>query len=433
MFLFEKALEGSRRYQLWVAGLVAFIGVAFVVYLHQLRYGLGITGMSRNVSWGLYIGQFTFLVGIAASAVMVVIPYYLHNRREFGRMTILGESLAVAAVTMCLAFILIDMGSPTRALNVILYPQFHSIMFWDMVSLSGYLFLNAIITVNALHAEQQNLPLAGWLSPVIRLSIPWAISIHTVTAFLYCGLPGRMFWRTAVLAPRFLASAFAAGPALLILLCLLARKLTGYDVGKKAIDGLAVVVTYAMLANVFLLMMELFTAFYSHVPELTEHLKLMYLGQGGPTLLGVFGQVSLLLMFAALAPLLVPRLRRSERWLTIACAAVFTSLWMDKGVCLVVCGFSPSPLGAVTSYVPTLPEVTITLGVWAAGALMITVFYKIAIAVNAEEGAEHSPTYEPGGARGPVGSAAHASQAGVLSSPGQFPASGDGTSGRDRR
>jgi molybdopterin-containing oxidoreductase family membrane subunit len=222
-------------------------------------------------------------------------------------------------------------------------------MFWDMFSLFGYLLLNVIITFVTLHAEQEEVAPPRWIRPIIILSIPWAISIHTVTAFLYSGLPGRSFWLTAILAPRFLASAFASGPALLILLCLLVRRLTGYDVGEKAIRSLSVIVTYAMVINIFFVLMELFTAFYSRVPALMEHFDSLYLGSAHPTSLLVWGRSSLILMTVAVVLLLIPRIRHDERGLIGACVLVFSSLWMDKGVCLVVCGFLPSPLGAITN------------------------------------------------------------------------------------
>ena len=387
MFMIEKAVVGSRRYWTWILCLLGVIGVGFLCYLRQLSYGLGITGLSRNVTWGLYIGQFTFLVGVAASAVMVVLPYYLHNHKEFTRMAILGEFLAISSVSMCMLFIFVDMGQPWRVLNIILYPTPRSMMFWDMVSLSGYLVLNAVIALVTLDAERKGVAPAAWIKPVILLSIPWAISIHTVTAFLYSGLPGRTFWLTAILAPRFLASAFASGPALLILLCMLVRKLTGYDVGAKAIRTLAVIVTYAMIINVFFLLMELFTSFYSQIPASMEHFENLYTGAPGqPAPLLFWGRTSLVLMAVALILLLVPATRKNERTLAAACAVTFVALWIDKGVCLVVSGFMPSPLGSMTPYVPTLPEVLISLGVWAVGALMITVFYKITLSVR--EGAE---------------------------------------------
>jgi molybdopterin-containing oxidoreductase family membrane subunit len=383
MFMIEKALVGGRRYWTWTLGLLAVVVVGLLCYFRQLSYGLGITGMSRNITWGLYIGQFTFLVGIAASAVMIVLPYYLHNHKEFARMALLGEFLAISAVSMCALFILVDLGQPSRVLYILLYPTPSSIIFWDVVALGGYLVLNALIALVTLGAEGKGIAPPAWIKPIILLSIPWAISIHTVTAFLYAGLPGRSFWLTAVLAPRFLASAFASGPALLILLCMLLRKLTGYDLGSRAISTLAVIVAYAMIVNVFFLLMELFTSFYSQIPSLVEHFQIMYTGMQGPASLLLFlGRLSLVLMAIALLLLLIPGARRNERMLVVACVVTFLSLWIDKGVCLVVCGFVPSPLGAMTRYVPTLPEVLISVGVWAVGALMITVFYKIALSVR---------------------------------------------------
>jgi molybdopterin-containing oxidoreductase family membrane subunit len=255
-------------------------------------------------------------------------------------------------------------------------------MFWDMVSLNGYLLLNALIAFISLSAERKGVPVPHWIKPIILLSIPWAVSIHTVTAFLYCGLPGRAFWLTAILAPRFLASAFAGGPALLILLCMLLRRVSSFDVGREATQKLGVIVTYAMALNVFFIALEMFTAFYSRVPEDLEHFEYVFLGLEGHTHLAHLMWISIALALLSLVLLLVPKIRAQEKALVVACVAVFASLWLDKGMGLIVGGFMPSPLGDVTTYSPTLPEWTIVLGIWAVGALLITVFYKIVISVR---------------------------------------------------
>ena len=382
MFMFEKALTGSRKYWYWILGLGVIIALAFLAYLQQFEYGLGVTGMSRDVTWGIYIAQFTFFVGVAASAVMVVLPYYLHNYKAFGRVTILGEFLAISAVTMCGLFIFVDMGQPTRVMNVLIHPTPNSPMFWDSVSLGGYFLLNAVIALITLSAERKGIAPPKWIKPVIILSIPWAISIHTVTAFLYSGLPGRSFWLTAILAPRFLASAFASGPALLILLCLLIRKLTGYDVGREALRKLAVIVTYGMILNVFFLLMEIFTAFYSRIPEHMEHFQYLFVGLEGHNALVPWMWTSVILAAVSVLLLVTPRIRNNETYLPILCVMVFLSLWIDKGLGLIVGGFIPSPLGAITEYAPTLYEISITLGIWALGFLMVTVFYKITLSVR---------------------------------------------------
>jgi molybdopterin-containing oxidoreductase family membrane subunit len=312
---------------------------------------------------------------------MVVLPYYLHDYRQFGRVMLLGELLAVTAVTMCILFVFVDLGQPARIFNIVLHPQPRSVMFWDMIALGGYLLMNAAIAVVTLTAQRERVPVPVWIKPVIVLSIPWAISIHTVTAFLYSGLPGRSYWLTAILAPRFLASAFASGSALLILLCLALRKLAGFEVGREAIRKLAVIVTYALSVNIFLILAEIFTAFYSNVPAHEEHFEYLFFGLNGDYRMVPWMWLSALLSWLALALLLVPRWRTDNSLLAMACACIFASIWLDKGLGLIVGGMVPSPLGAVTRYVPTLLESTIVLGIMAAGALMITVFYKFTLSV----------------------------------------------------
>ncbi|UCC44983.1 MAG: polysulfide reductase NrfD [Candidatus Zixiibacteriota bacterium] len=382
--MLEKTLSGDRRYWGWVFVLLAIMGLGFIFYLKQFGYGLGITGLSRDITWGLYIAQFTFLVGVAASAVMVVLPYYLHNYKAFGKITILGEFLAIPAVIMCMTFIFVDMGQPFRILNMFLHPTLNSMMFWDSVALGGYLVLNIIISHHTLTAERKGVPPKTWIKPIIILSIPWAISIHTVTAFLYSGLAARPFWLTAILAPRFLASAFSSGPALLILLCLVLKKLTRFDAGKEPVQKLAVIVTYAMAINIFFILMELFTAIYSDMPHHVSHFEYLFFGLQGDTTLVPFTWVSVILAVISLVMLLVPSVRRSEKTLAIACVAVFASIWIDKGLGMVITGFIPSPLGQVTPYWPTWPEFLISLAIYSFGLLLLTGLYKIALSVRKE-------------------------------------------------
>lgn len=363
--------------------LAAIIFVGFLFYMKQFHTGLAITGLSRDVVWGLYIAQFTFLVGVAASAVMVVLPYYLHNYKEFGKVTILGEFVAIGACGMCGMFIFVDMGQPFRILNVFLHPTPHSMMFWDTVALGGYLLLNVVISRVTLDSERKSIPPPKWIKPVIILSIPWAVSIHTVTAFLYCGLAARPFWLTAVLAPRFLASAFASGPALLVLVCMFLRRMTSFDVGKVAIQKLSIIVTYAMTINVFLVLMEIFTVFYGNMPEHEKHFQYLYFGLDGKSGLAPWIWVSIALAVITLVLLLNPGTRRNEKVLFYTCIGVFASIWIDKGMGMVVTGFVPSPMGRVTEYFPTLPEAMITLAIYAIGAGIITMLYKVALSVRA--------------------------------------------------
>ncbi|MCK5205121.1 MAG: polysulfide reductase NrfD, partial [Desulfobacterales bacterium] len=364
--------------------LLVIIGIGFLLYLKQLDFGLGITGLSRDVSWGFYIANFTFLVGVAAGGVMVVLPYYLHDYKAFGKVTILGEFLAIASVIMCVTFILVDLGQPMRVLNVFLYPSPNSVLFWDTIVLQGYLLLNIVIGWNVLEAERNGVHPQKWLKPLIYLSIPWAISIHTVTAYLYAGLPGRGFWMTAILAPRFLSSAFASGPALLILCCLIIRRVSSFDPGREQIQSLAKIVAYAICVNVFFFLCEIFVAFYSQIPEHMDHFKYLFVGLLGKGVYVPWMWASFILMIVGIILTVMPITRKNEGVLAVACVVIFLGTWIDKGLGMIAGGFTPSPLHEINEYIPSLPEIGIALGVWAMGFLVMTALFKVAVSVTEE-------------------------------------------------
>ncbi|MFP3909059.1 MAG: sulfate reduction electron transfer complex DsrMKJOP subunit DsrP [Archaeoglobaceae archaeon] len=377
--MFEKALKGSRLYWGWIGFLILLIIIGGTAYLIQWQQGLTITGMSKEVSWGLYIANFTFLVGVAASAVMVAIPTYIYNKHKFEEMTTLGEFLAVAAVVMCVLFIMVDLGKVERALHVMVYPQLDSVMFFDMVVLGGYGLWNIIIGFYMISSRITNTPDISWyVKIVLFLAIPWAISIHTVTAFLYSGLVARGMWMTALLAPRFLASAFAAGPAFLIIASVVIKKFANYDVGESARRTVAQIVTFAMIVNLFFLGSELFVVFYSQHPEHMAHWAYLLLGHGGNTLVPWIW-TSITLGIIAVLLLIHPKTRNNDYYLAGACVLVFVSIWIDKGLGLIVPGYIPSMVHTYVEYWPTVLESLITLGVWGIGLLIFTALGKIAI------------------------------------------------------
>ncbi|MBE0426813.1 MAG: polysulfide reductase NrfD [Nitrospirae bacterium] len=382
--MLETALKGSRTYWIWVIFLLGVIGAGFISYLYQFSVGLGITGMSRDVSWGLYIGQFTYLVGVAASAVTIVLPYYLHNFKKYGRIAILGEFVAVASVIMCMLFIFVDLGQPLRVLNVLLHPTPNSVMFFDMVVLAGYLMLNILCGWYVLGAERKGVPPSAWIKPFIILAICWAPSIHIVTAFLYQGLPGRHYWLTAIMAAKFLSSAFAAGPSLLIVISLILRKFTKFDPGWEAIQTMAKTATYFLIVTVAFYGFEVFTAFYSQIPGHMHPIKYLFVGIDGHTKLVPVMWTCVALAALALILFINPKTRKKESTLAVAAVATFISLWLEKGISLVVGGFVPNPFERVFEYWPTIPEVLITLGVWGIGFFVLTILYKVAISVKEE-------------------------------------------------
>lgn len=384
--MIEKVLKGSPSFYMWLLTLGGIITLGAVAYLFQLYMGLQLTGLSRDVSWGFYIAQFTYFVGVAASAVMLVLPTYFHHYKKFKKMIILGEFMAIGAVIMCMLFIVVDMGQPQRVLNVILHPTPNSVMFWDMMVLTGYLILNVVIGWVTLEAERHDVHPPSWIKPLIYLSIFWAFSIHTVTAFLYAGIPGRHYWLTAIMAARFLSSAFCSGPAILLLLTFVLRRLTGFDTGLEARQTLTKIIAYAMGINVFFYLLEVFTAFYSGIPGHQHPFGALFGDGHYPLWVNAWMWSAVVMGLLSLLLIAIPSTRDNEKILPFTLIILVAASWIDKGLGLLIGGFTPNTFEEITVYTPSMVELIISLGIYAIGALVVSVLWKIALDVKREAG-----------------------------------------------
>lgn len=392
----EAATRGGPRYHLWMGALTLVMLTGAYAYGIQLREGLAVTGMNDHVSWGLYISNFTFLVGLAAAAVMLVLPAYVLKDVDFARAVLIGEGVAVAALVMCLSFVVADLGGPLRAWHMIpLVGYFNfprSMLAWDVVVLNGYLLLNLAIPFYLLYMRYTGRkPDKRRYVPFVYLSVFWAIGIHLVTAFLYAGLPARPFWNNALLGPRFLASAFAAGPAFMILLLHFIRRNTDYEIGDAAFHKLALIATVAAQVNLIMLGSEFFKEFY-YPTEHAASARYLFFGLHGHDALVPWIWTAVGLNLVATGILTLNPLRRNLRWLVPACGLLFVSIWMEKGIGLIVPGFIPSPLHEVVEYSPTWIELAVTLGIWAMGLWVLTILIRVALPI--ELGESRSPYLE---------------------------------------
>lgn len=405
------SLVGDWRYMAWMTGLTVLALFGLNAYAKQLVLGLATTGMTDQVSWGMYIANFTFLVGMAAAAVMLVIPVYVYRNRELHDLVIFGELLAVASIVMCLLFIVVDMGRPDRMLH--LFQRFNfpiSILTWDVIVLNGYLLLNLHICGYLIYcAYRKRQPSRLFYIPFVFLAIFWAISIHTVTAFLYVGLGGRPFWNSAIIAPRFLASAFAAGPAFLMLALAVIDRLTSYDVPAKAMVTLRRIVTVSLIINLFMLGSEVFTELYADSAH-SVSMKYLLFGLHGYDALVPWIWTAITMEVLALVVFLTPLSRRSVP-VQFACAGVVIGIWVEKGMGLIIPAFVPSPLGELVEYVPTLNETLVCLGIWALGLLLFTLFVRITIPVLSGR-LTYDKVYDPNASH-----QHHAAASGELSEP----------------
>ncbi len=377
---------GSKKYHLWMAFLTFVMLIGMYCYSIQIEYGLSVTGMNDSVSWGLYISNFTFLVGVAAAAVILVMPTYILKDIDFKQAVLIGEGIAVSALIMCLAFVVADMGGPSvlwhmiPGIGVFNFPN--SMLAWDVIALNGYLFINISIPFYILFKLYQGKkPNPKIYVPGALISVFWAVGIHLVTAFLYQGLQARPFWNNALLGPRFLASAFAAGPALIIIVLAIIRTYTKFKIKNKTLKKIALVVTVAAQINLIMLISELFKEFYAPTHH-SESAYYLFFGLHGKKALLPWIWTAISMNVLATIILSIHKLRNNFKILFFACSLLFVAIWIEKGFGLIVPGFIPGSYGKIVEYTPTGVEIGVTLGIWAMGAFIFTILAKTAIKIE---------------------------------------------------
>jgi Ni/Fe-hydrogenase subunit HybB-like protein len=381
--------RGNKIYYIWLIFLTAVLVWGVLGYTGQLKNGLIMTNMRDSVSWAFYIGNFTFLVGIAAAAIMLVIPAYIYHWKPIKEIVIFGELLAICAVIMCMAFIVADMGRPLQfwhmlpVLGTMNFPS--SILVWDFFALFAYLVVNVIIVGYLLYtAFYKKEYKKSIVLPLVLLSIPLAVAIHTITGFLYNALPARPFWNTALLAPRFLASAFCSGPAVLLILFQVLRKFTKFEIKDEAIWKIAELMVYAMFIYIFFTFAEYFKEFYSD----TEHLlywKYLLFGIGDNKELIYYSWASITMGVVAFFLFLIPRTRKNFVTLNIGTVLIYSSVYIEKGIAFIIPGYIPDTLGQIYIYTPSMTEIRTSAMIFAFGFLLFTFLTKIAIAIIFED------------------------------------------------
>ncbi len=381
--------KGSHAYYAWCFLLLAIIVIGFIFYMKQHDIGLIATNMNDQVSWGLYIANFTYLVGAAAAAVLLVIPAYIYQFKPIKEIVVLGELFAASSITMAILFVMVDLGRLDRFWHMIPFiglmnfPE--SLLAWDVLALNGYLFLNIFIPVYLLvKFYYRKDPNWRFVLPFILISIPWAVGIHTVTAFLYNGLPARPFWNASILAPRFLASAFCSGPAIIIIIFQIIRKTSTVKLEDSALFKIAELIAYAMFLNLFLLGSEIFKEFYSNSVHIASF-EYLFEGLHGYDQLVPWIWAAMAMNVIAFIIFLIPQTRKRLVTLNLGCLLVIVGVWIEKGPGFVIPGFIPDPLGEIHEYLPNLLELIVSFGIWATGLLIFTLLMKVAIPIETGE------------------------------------------------
>jgi Ni/Fe-hydrogenase subunit HybB-like protein len=383
------SFDGGPLFYSWMTVLTALALVGANAWAQQMGQGLVLTSMTDHVSWGLYIANFTFAVGLAAGGVMMVIPAYLYDDEEMHDVVIIGELLAISAIIVALGFVVVDLGRPDRFWHLIpIIGRLNwpiSMLTWDVVVLNGYLLINLHITGYMVYSRFIGKPLnPKWYIPFVLLSIGWAISIHTVTAFLYNGLGSRPFWNDAIIAPRFLASAFVTGPAFLIVSLGLIKRFTRLAIPDSPVRTLTSIMRVTVVVNLFLLGSEAFTQFYTGGAHAASA-HYLYFGIGEHRALVPWIWSAIALNTTAALLLLSPLSHRRHSVVLIACVLTFAGIWIEKGMGMIIPAFIPSTMHEIVEYVPSLTEWKLTVGIWAIGMGVFTIAVKITAQILTSE------------------------------------------------
>ena len=373
-----------------VLGALVVAGVA--AWIYQLANGLGVTGMSNGVSWGLYIACFMFFVGLSAGGLIVASSASVFHIAEYKKVAL--PAIICSTVCICCAgmFVLIDMGGIQRVRRILVVPNPTSPLVWDVCVISCYLIINIVYLVFMCSKKPGA---ADKVSIVSRFALPIAILVHSVTAWIF-GLQVSKEWYTAIMAPIFVASAMDSGLALLLLALMGLNKSGVFKVENKLISSLAGLLAVCIAVDAFFIGCECLTMAYPGAKG-AEALSVMAGGITAPffwiEIIGGLLIPFLLMVFA--------KNRANMKLVGLACVLVvagvfckriwllFTSFYEFNiaGAPGVISGSSAARgasgvdvFAMLGTYAPTWVEIAVVVGVVSLGALAFIVMSRMLLA-----------------------------------------------------
>jgi len=379
---------GNER-KVWMLICLAIALVAFGFYVNQLINGLEVTGMNNIVSWGLYIITFAFFVGLSAGGLIVSSSAYVFKIDKLKEVAPIGIVVAVACILGAAAMIVADMGRPERILNIIVGGKFTSPITWDFFVISLYLMIGLyecwIFFSNKWKGKSLE-KRESVLAKAAFISLPIAILVHSITAWIFGLQAGRPFWDTAIMAPIFISSAVVSGTGLLLVVAYLGRKNGIKGLDDENVGTLVKVLVGFIILDLFLFFCELFTLTYTGGTAASESAALLLTGSLAP-----------LFWFEIIAGMLIPlfiltnkSLKRSRGWMAVAGILVMVAVFLKRinivlpGLLVINMTDSPgvstgrfvestgpffeagqTPFSAIATYAPTMTELIITAGAFA--------------------------------------------------------------------
>ena len=397
--LFEPIRKTGKTFYLTLLILVAVICWAVYAYQYQYRHGLGVTGLSRPIFWGVYITNFVFFIGISHAGTLISAILRLAKAEWRRSITRSAEVITVLVLFFGVGNILMDLGRPDRMLNILQYPQFKSPLLWDvssitvyLISSSIYLFLPLIPDIALLrdHAgkwrgfyrvlalgwkgtERQQRILEKAISIMAILVIPVAISVHTVVSFVFA-MTIQPMWHSAIFGPYFVAGAIFSGIAALIVAMNVIRRVYHLEDYLRPVhfNNLGILLLVMTLLWFYFTFTEYLTTFYGADPLHMTIFWSKFTGRFAPYFWGMF-----LFCFVIPLPLLSFKRTRTPFGTLIASISVVIGMWLERFVIVVPTLTNPRLPNQDVIYSPTWVEWSVFAGCISFFILLYMIFTKV--------------------------------------------------------
>jgi molybdopterin-containing oxidoreductase family membrane subunit len=430
--LLATLLPLGRPGRLWITGLLAVCALALVAWIFQLVYGLRVTDMRNYVSWGAYMTNFVFFIGISHAGTLISAILRVTNAGWRRPITRMAEAITVFALLVGASMVLIDMGRPDRLLNLLLHGRLQSPILWDLVSVTTYLTgsflylyvamipdmpilaraarergrsprlvrLYEMLSLGYRESPEHRRRLARALGAMAVIIIPVAVSVHTVVSWVF-GMTLRPGWHSTIFGPYFVIGAIFSGTAAIITAMALFRR--AYRLERYLLpehfQRLAKLLLALSLLYAYFTLSEYLTAWYGGLESDTRLLELL----AGSTLFGAsFWLWAVFGLFVPIGLLIFPS-RRSLGAIVSASVLINIGMWVKRYLIIVPTlqtPFIPAQAAGITPhYFPSLVECTITAGAFAGFLLLFTLFSRIFPILSIWETAEDAE--EVAGARLP--------------------------------
>jgi molybdopterin-containing oxidoreductase family membrane subunit len=378
--------RAGSRYWLWVSLLGVFLLMGGVAWSQLLTQGGAVVAMRDGYPWGLWFTNYMYFVGLSAGGLVVYASVHLFGAEQYRPLSRLAVLQAGVLVMMALLGIVTDMERPWRAVWMLLTPNAMSPFIYTGSAANIYMII-CFVDLWVLMSRKGGEKLAMTMT---LIALPFAIYLHTTTAFVLALNKSRELWHTAVMVPIFLTSATASGIALLFIFAYVMQAATRIRFKPSMFRSLATLLATVIILDLFLLLVEMITVFWptSAMPGHTIRMMEFITGSYAWAFLPV-----VFLGVTAFA-LLAGRKRRGLKWVQLTAAIMYVIAIFLKRYVLMAMGFVRDPLGQLTGlYFPSPVEIFLALGIVAFGLLFVTFAVKVLPMEVPED--EHEAVHAP--------------------------------------